>query len=101
VSGGKRGPGRPAFAEGTAKTGVFAIRLSDDERAAIAEAAARAEKPVTQWAREALIAAAKFRTESLLRRLGAVLGDFLHIHGHIVRRRLSIARGPPTGFGLK
>jgi hypothetical protein len=54
----KRGPGRPAFAEGTAKTAVFAIRLSDDERAAIDSAADRASKPVTQWAREALLAAA-------------------------------------------
>ena len=44
----KVGPGRPAFAEGTARTGVFTIRLSDEERAG---------KPVTQWAREMLLAA--------------------------------------------
>jgi uncharacterized protein (DUF1778 family) len=54
----KRGPGRPAFAEGTAKTGMFAIRLSDEERTAIESAAERAGKPVTQWAREALLTAA-------------------------------------------
>lgn len=53
----KRGPGRPAFAEGTAKTGVFAIRLSDDERSAIVAAAERDGKPITQWAREILIQA--------------------------------------------
>jgi uncharacterized protein (DUF1778 family) len=54
----KRGPGRPAFAEGTARTGVFAIRLSDEERAAIEAAAESTGKPVTQWAREALMLAA-------------------------------------------
>jgi uncharacterized protein (DUF1778 family) len=54
----KRGPGRPAFAKGTAKTGMFAIRLSDEERKAIEAAADRAGKPVTQWAREVLLAAA-------------------------------------------
>lgn len=54
----ERGPGRPAFAEGTARTGVFTIRLSDDERAAIEAAAERAGKPVTQWARETMIEAA-------------------------------------------
>jgi predicted HicB family RNase H-like nuclease len=59
VSARKRGPGRPAFAEGTARTGVFAIRLSDEDRAAIEAAAERAGKPVTQWAREALLVAAR------------------------------------------
>lgn len=54
----KRGPGRPAFAEGTAKTGVFAIRLSDAERHVILAAADRAKKPITQWAREILLNAA-------------------------------------------
>jgi hypothetical protein len=53
----KVGPGRPAFAEGTARTGVFTIRLSDEERAAIKAGAERAGKPVTQWAREMLLAA--------------------------------------------
>jgi len=51
----KIGPGRPAFAEGTARTGVFTIRVSDDERAAIVAEAERAGKPITQWAREALL----------------------------------------------
>ena len=50
------GPGRPAFAEGTARTGVFTIRLSDEERAAIVAAAESVGKPVRQWAREALLA---------------------------------------------
>lgn len=55
----KRGPGRPPKATGTAKVGVFAIRLSAEDRAAIEAAAARAGKPVTQWAREALLAATR------------------------------------------
>jgi hypothetical protein len=59
VSPRKRGPGRPAFAVGTAKTGVFAIRLSDEDRATIEAAAERAGKPVTGWARETLLAAAR------------------------------------------
>jgi uncharacterized protein (DUF1778 family) len=59
MSADKRGPGRPAFKEGTAKTGVFAIRLSDEERAAIETAADRAGKPVTQWARDILVHAAR------------------------------------------
>jgi predicted HicB family RNase H-like nuclease len=54
---GKRGPGRPAFEEGTARTAVFTLKVSDQERAAFAAAAARAGKPVSQWAREALLAA--------------------------------------------
>jgi len=55
---GKRGPGRPPMREGTAKTGVFAIRLSEYERGAIEMAAGRAGKPITQWAREILVKAA-------------------------------------------
>jgi hypothetical protein len=58
----KRGPGRPAFAEGTAKTGVFAMRLSAEERAEIETAAERAGKPTTQWAREVLLAMARSQT---------------------------------------
>jgi predicted HicB family RNase H-like nuclease len=38
---------------------VFAIRVSDEERAAIESAAARAEKAVTQWARDTLLSAAQ------------------------------------------
>ena len=45
--------------DGTARTGVFAIRLSDEERGAIEMAAGRAGKPITQWARDVLIEAAK------------------------------------------
>lgn len=58
---GKRGPGRPAFQEGTARTSVFTMKLSDEERTAIDAAAERAGIPVTRWAREALLNAAKER----------------------------------------
>jgi transposase-like protein len=53
----KRKPrmGRPPKPEGTARTGVFAFKLSEEERAAIVAAAERAGKPVTQWARETLL----------------------------------------------
>ena len=61
----KRRPGRPAFADGTARTGVFAVRLSDEERKAIQAAATRAGKPVTRWAREALVAAASATRNSV------------------------------------
>ena len=54
----RRGPGRPAFEEGTARTGVFTLKVSDQERAAFDTAAERAGKSVSQWAREALLAAA-------------------------------------------
>jgi uncharacterized protein (DUF1778 family) len=54
-----RGPGRPAFREGTARTAVFTLKLSDEERAMINAAAERASTPVSQWAREALLAAAR------------------------------------------
>lgn len=54
----KRGPGRPPLKNGTAKVGMFTLRLSAEERAAVIAAAERAGKPVTQWAREALLAAA-------------------------------------------
>lgn len=54
----KRGPGRPSFTEGTARTEVFTLKLSADERAAIIDAAERDGKLVTQWAREMLIQSA-------------------------------------------
>ncbi len=54
----KRGPGRPAFDEGTARTAVFTMKVSDLERAAFQAAAERAGKSVSQWAREALLTAA-------------------------------------------
>jgi len=38
---------------------MFALRLSDKERAAVEAAAARDGKPVTQWAREVLLAASR------------------------------------------
>lgn len=54
----RRGPGRPAFAGGTARTGSFTVKVSDDERAQIEAAAHRAGKRVTEWARDALLSAA-------------------------------------------
>ena len=59
MSAAKRGPGRPPFAEGTARTVVFTMKLSEEERTAFDAAAAHAGKPVTQWAREALVIAAR------------------------------------------
>jgi hypothetical protein len=53
----KRGRGRPALPKGTARMGVFAIRLSDEEREAIDVAAERSGKPITRWARDVLLAA--------------------------------------------
>lgn len=44
---------------GTAKVGMFTLRLSAEERAAVIAAAERAGKPVTQWAREAVLEAAR------------------------------------------
>lgn len=51
--------GRPTLPEGTARTQVFALKLSADERAAIDAAAERVGKPVTQWARDVLLARAR------------------------------------------
>jgi len=53
-----RGPGRPPLAEGKAKARMFAVRLTAEEHAEIAAAAARDGKPITQWARDVLVAAA-------------------------------------------
>jgi uncharacterized protein (DUF1778 family) len=50
--------GRPPLLRGTAHTSVFAFKVSEEERAAIDAAAGREGKPVTQWAREALMLAA-------------------------------------------
>ena len=49
--------GRPPKERGTARTEVFAFKLSEEERAAIEAAAERDGKPVTAWARELLLAA--------------------------------------------
>jgi predicted HicB family RNase H-like nuclease len=54
----RRGPGRPPFPTGKAKVGVFAIRLSAEERAAIRLAAERAGLSVSEWARNELLEAA-------------------------------------------
>ena len=50
--------GRPPMAEGEAKGVIFTVRLNPQERDALVAAAERARKPVRQWAREALLAAA-------------------------------------------
>lgn len=50
--------GRPMKAKGEARTGMFALRLSEHDRAAIEEAAKRANRSVSEWARETLLAAA-------------------------------------------
>jgi predicted HicB family RNase H-like nuclease len=53
----RKGPGRPAVEAGKARTGSFTVKVSDEERAAIEAAAAKAGKPATTWAREVLLAA--------------------------------------------
>lgn len=47
--------GRPPLAEGKAKAIVFTLRITEAERAEFDAAAARAGKPVTQWARDRLL----------------------------------------------
>lgn len=54
--------GRPPLPRGTARTEVFALKLSEEERAAIDAAAERDGKPVTGWARDALMLAASNHT---------------------------------------
>jgi len=56
--------GATGFRGGTARTGVFAIRLSDEERAAIEAAAERAGKQVTQCARDQLLLGADYRAHA-------------------------------------
>lgn len=53
----KRGPGRPKLSKGTARTEVFALKISRAERAELEVAAG--EAPITAWARETLLAAAR------------------------------------------
>jgi hypothetical protein len=53
-----RGPGRPAFPKGTAKAVVFTLRLTVAEREALESEARRLGRPVTQWARDVLLASA-------------------------------------------
>jgi hypothetical protein len=50
--------GRPPFAEEDVRDVFFKIRVSAKERDEITSAAEREEKPVTQWAREILLASA-------------------------------------------
>ena len=54
----KRGPGRPRLPKGEARA-VFALRLTPAERESIDAAAAQEGLRVTEWARRALLAAAR------------------------------------------
>lgn len=56
--------GRPPLPEGETRGVVFTLRLSEAERDVISEAAKRADKPVTQWAREAIVSVAKTPIET-------------------------------------
>jgi hypothetical protein len=58
TNGEPRKMGRPALGDGLARVPAFTVRLSEGERAAVYAAAEKAGKPVTQWAREAIVAAA-------------------------------------------
>ena len=49
--------GRPKLPKGEAKK-VFSLRFSKHEREKIKAAAKKADRPITKWAREALLAAA-------------------------------------------
>ena len=49
--------GRPPLPKGEAREDVFTLRLNDEERRKLEVTARRAGKPVTQWAREVLLAA--------------------------------------------
>jgi hypothetical protein len=51
--------GRPPLPEGEARATVFTLRLSEEERGEIVEAARLAGKPVTSWARETLVTGAR------------------------------------------
>ena len=61
MSGGRRG--RPALPPGEAKGSVFTLRLSVEERAELDEIAERLGEPVSQWARDVLLAAARRETK--------------------------------------
>ena len=50
--------GRPKLPKGKAKA-VFSLRLSEPDQRRIESAAKQSGKPVTQWAREALLSASE------------------------------------------
>ena len=54
----KRGRGRPKMAPGEAKTFIFSIRVSLDERALIEKKAEADGMSSSDWAREVILAAA-------------------------------------------
>ncbi len=55
----KRGRGRPRMNPGEARTSTFSVRLTPDERAAVAKAAERAGGiDASEWARRVIVAAA-------------------------------------------
>jgi hypothetical protein len=51
--------GRPPLADGKAREIVFTIRLAEAERDQVAEAARRAGRPASAWARDVLLAASR------------------------------------------
>ena len=53
-----RAAGRPKLPKGEAKGVVIALRVTEAEMAAITEAAERAGRPISRWARELLLAEA-------------------------------------------
>ena len=50
--------GRPPLSKGEAKEAVLSVRLSTEERMAIEQAAERAGRSPSEWARDALVRAA-------------------------------------------
>jgi hypothetical protein len=50
--------GRLPLPKGSAKSVVFTLRLTEDERHELAAVAKRARKPASQWARDVLLNAA-------------------------------------------
>jgi hypothetical protein len=55
----KRPPGRPRLSPDAAKGRIFSIRLDPAERAEVEQAADRAGRKASDWAREVLLAAAR------------------------------------------
>lgn len=51
--------GRPPLAEGKVREIVFTVRISAEERDALVAAAHRTGQPVTRWARDSLLRAAR------------------------------------------
>ena len=56
----------PKIAEGLARSKALWVRFRVHEHAAIAAAAANEKKPMTEWAREVLVAAAAKQSQDRL-----------------------------------